>query len=67
MAKQKLTDFEVHDRLVAAAEALGREEAETVRGRTALEAARRALTLLQVGLVYAVEAGEDKIPGVIEE
>jgi hypothetical protein len=54
----------VHDRLHAAVEALGGDACETVRGYTAIQAARKALTLLQWGLVKAVENGSDQIDGV---
>lgn len=59
-----LTDDEVHDRLVAAVEALGDRSASTTRGQTALDAARRALTLFQLALLMAVERGADALPGV---
>lgn len=58
-----LTDNEVHDRLVAAVEALGEREAETVRGRTALAAARRALLMFQIALVAAAEGKADDLLG----
>lgn len=59
-AKPALTDDEVFERLVAAAVALGREPGETLRGDTAIEAARKALMLLQLGLVRAMDrAAED--------
>jgi hypothetical protein len=48
--KPLLSDETVHDRLVAAAEALGTGQAETTRGQTALDAAKRALVILQWGL-----------------
>lgn len=60
---QPLSDDEVHGRLVAAVEALGDRPAATVRGDTALMAARRALTLFQLGLLMAVEKGSDDLPG----
>lgn len=50
-----LSDTDVHDRLVAAVEALGRARGATVHGQTAIAAARRALTLFQIGLVAAME------------
>lgn len=55
---RKLTDFEVHDRLIAATDALGDDEGETVRGNTALEAARKALRLMQLGLLTAMEKAD---------
>lgn len=49
----------MHDVLHAAHEALGDFEGETVRGNTTLEAARRALSLLKVGLIYAAYKNSD--------
>jgi hypothetical protein len=49
-----LSDNAVWDRLHAALEALGDDDCETVRGDTAMAAARKALTLLQWGLVKAM-------------
>lgn len=63
---QPLSDNQIGDRLHAALEALGREDAETVRGKTALKAARQALGLLQVGLLVAAEEDSDDVPGVIQ-
>jgi len=59
----KLTDNQVHDALYAAQQSLEAVEAETVRGNTALEAARRMLNLLQLGLIYAMEKNQDGVPG----
>ena len=56
----KLLDDQVYERLHAAYLALGREEGETVRGDTALKAARRALTLLQMGHLAAQDSADDK-------
>lgn len=64
--KQPLNDFQVHDRLVAAVDALGSEPGQTTRGNTALEAARRALAILQMGLVGAMERNSDEVEGVIK-
>jgi hypothetical protein len=61
-----LSDNEAHDRLHAAREALGEEAGETVRGDTVLKAARRALSLLQFGLLKAAEDGTDKVEGIID-
>lgn len=58
-----LSDNQVGDKLGAALNALA-GEAETVRGQTALEAARRALRLLSFGLLYAAETGTNEVPGV---
>lgn len=52
---QPLSDEDVHERLVRAAHALGSAPGETTRGDTALEAARKALRLLQLGLIAAME------------
>ena len=57
MINRPLTDNDVHDLLCKAREVLGSGESETVRGQTALIAARRALVLLQIALVSAMEAG----------
>lgn len=62
---KNLSDNEAHDRLHAAVEALGVGQCETVRGNTALRAARKALTLLQWGLVKAMETNSDHVEGVI--
>ncbi len=59
MADDKpLSDIEVHDRLVAAAEALGTAPGATTRGDTAVSAARKALRLMQLGLVLAMEKAD---------
>lgn len=49
----KLSDDEAHERLVKAQQLLGSEEAQTKWANTALEAGRKALALLQLGLVAA--------------
>lgn len=51
----KLTDEQAHDRLVAAREALGDDPGESTHASTALEAARRALVMLQLALVTSME------------
>jgi hypothetical protein len=43
----KLSDNQIGDRLHKAREAIGTEEGETVRGNTALVAARQTLVLLE--------------------
>jgi hypothetical protein len=58
MTDRKLSDIEAHDRIIAAAEALGDAEGETQRADTALIAARRALALISYGLVAAMEKAE---------
>lgn len=66
MADDKpLSDNQAGDRLHAALEALGTAKGETVRADTALAAARRALRMLQLGLLVASEKGEDQVPGII--
>lgn len=52
---KKLTDTEVHERLVNAADAVGSDQAETSHGQTALDAARTVLTGLQFGIVAVNE------------
>lgn len=61
----RLTDNEVHERIYKALIAVGADDAETVRGETALEAARRALTILMFGLVKSMDEGTDTVEGVI--
>ncbi|WP_146119567.1 hypothetical protein [Phyllobacterium phragmitis] len=56
----KLNDEQAYDRLHSALLAIGKEEGETVRGDTSLKAARRALTLLQMGLLKAMDDDSDK-------
>ncbi len=59
MADDKpLSDNEADDRLKAAREALGDAPGATVAANTALEAARRALSLLSLGLISASERRE---------
>jgi hypothetical protein len=54
----KLSDLEVHERLHAARETLGDEEAETVEGGTALEAARKALALFNAAMAKLITRRE---------
>lgn len=61
----KLTDTEAYDLLFKAREALGDQEAETVRANTALTTARRALAMLQFALLQASEQNTDHVEGVI--
>lgn len=61
----KLTDNDVHERIYRALIAVGTDDAQTVRGETALEAARRALTILMFGLVKSMDEGTDAVEGVI--
>jgi hypothetical protein len=53
LAGKPLSDNEVDDRLKAARELLGKDDGETVAGNTALNAARRALELISLGLIKA--------------
>jgi len=48
---EKLSDIEVRERLLAAMQTLGDEEAETELGNTALHAIRKALWLYSCTLV----------------
>lgn len=61
-----LSDNQVSDRLHAALQALGSEDADTGRGQTALGAAKRALTLLSLGLLIAAEKDSDEIECIIK-
>lgn len=60
-----LDDDEALARLRLAADTLGVEPGETVRGNTALEAARRAVMFMTLGLEIAIEQATDTVPGVI--
>ena len=53
MVQKPLTDNQAHDALYAAREALGEAPGATVHGNTALEAARKALTMLAFGVLVA--------------
>ncbi len=65
MADEKpLSDNQAGDRLHAALEVLGTARGETTRADTALTAARKALRMLQLGLLMASEKNEDRVPGV---
>lgn len=59
-----LTDIEVHERLTAARELMGDAAGETVRGQTALKAARQVLSGLGLALLLAGEQQSDKLDGV---
>jgi hypothetical protein len=54
----KLSDIEVYDRLHAAGGALGDEPGQTVAGNTALEAARKALTLFNCAMIKIIVRNE---------
>jgi len=56
----KLSDIEVHNRLYAAREALGEEQAETVEGNTAIEAARKALALFNSAMMKLITRSETR-------
>jgi hypothetical protein len=57
----KLSDNQIGDRLYAALEAIGTDEGETIRGNTALVAARQTLSLLEQGLLIAAERNSDDV------
>ena len=61
----KLSDNQVGDRLHAALEAVGIDEGETIRGNTALLAARQTLALLEQGLLIAAERNSDYVSTVM--
>jgi hypothetical protein len=56
----KLSDDQAYERLHTALLSLGKEEGQTVRGDTSLKAAKRALALLQMGLLKAMDESSDK-------
>lgn len=62
----KLSDEGVSDRLYAALDALGEEQGETVRGATTLDAARQALTFLNLGLLAAGNDDADANPVILK-
>lgn len=62
-----LSDNEIGDRLHAAKEVIGDAAGQTVRGQTALDAARQALSLLSLGLLYAAETKSDVVETVIDQ
>jgi hypothetical protein len=64
----KLSDNQVGgDRLHAALQAVGTDEGETIRGNTALVAARQALTFLEQGLLIAAERNSDHLSTVMNQ
>jgi hypothetical protein len=63
----KLSDNQVGDRLHAALEAVGTDEGETIRGNTALVAARQTLSLLKQGLLIAAERNSDHISTMMNQ
>ena len=60
MVQKPLTDNQAHDALYAARQALGEAPGATVHGNTALEAARKALTMLAFGVLVAGERAEKR-------
>lgn len=58
----KLSDTEVHDALHRALLALGRSDGETIRGDTALKAARRSLSIYQMSLLVDLDDDGKLIP-----
>jgi len=62
----KLSDNQVGDRLHAALEAVGTDEGETIRGNTALVAARQTLSLKQ-GLLIAAERNSDYVSTLMNQ
>ena len=63
----RLSDNQVGDRLHAALEAVGTEEGETIRGNTALVAARQTLSLLEQGLLIAAERNSDHVSTMMNQ
>jgi len=63
----KLSDNQVGDRLHAALEAVGTDEGETIRGNTALVAARQTLSLLGQGLLIAAERNSDHVSTMMNQ
>lgn len=61
-----LTDDEAYERLHAALLALGRDDGFTRRATTALETARRALSALQIALVFSIERDMHGMPGLVD-
>ena len=59
-----LSDIDIHARLTAARKIIGDGEAETVRGDTALKAARQVLSGLGLALLLAGEQESDRLVGV---
>jgi hypothetical protein len=59
---RKLTDVEAYDRLHEALLSLGKEPGETTHGDTAIQAARRTLAMLQVGLLVIMEKSKAPEP-----
>ncbi|WP_299813523.1 hypothetical protein [Tardiphaga sp.] len=62
-----LSDNQVGDLLGEALNVIGGAKAQTVRGNTALDAARQAISLMQIGLLMAAEKNSDVVDTVIEQ
>jgi hypothetical protein len=62
-----MPDDQVGDPLHAALEAIGIDEGETIRGNTALLAARQTLALLEQGLLIAAERNSDYVSTVMNQ
>lgn len=60
MADKKLSNNQVHDRLIAAGEALGDSEAATTLGTSTMAAAKRVLATLALGLIVAEANDSDQ-------
>ena len=60
MADKKLSNNQVHDRLVAASVALGDTEAATTLGTSTMAAAKRVLATLALGLIVAEADDSDQ-------
>ena len=63
----RLSDNQVGDRLHAALKAVGTEEGETIRGNTALVAARQTLSLLEQDLLIAAERNSDHVSTMMNQ
>jgi len=59
-----LSDDEVYEALHRALLALGTAGGATIRADTALKTARKALTILEMGLLKAMEEGKDEVEGI---
>jgi hypothetical protein len=62
-----ISDNQVGERLHAALKAIGTDEGETIRGNTALVAARQTLSLLKQGLLIAAERNSDDVSVVMNQ
>jgi hypothetical protein len=60
MSGAKLSDDEVYNRLHRALEVLGTEEGETVHADTAIKGARKALRMMQIGILAVQEGLTEK-------